>query len=411
MRFYEFEAKRLLTKQGVPTPKGGLASTPEEAERLAAELEGPVVLKSQVLAGGRMKAGGVRFADSRAEAKDAAGEILALEIKGQLPAGILVEAKTQARREYYLGVTYDALAKLPVAIFSDMGGIDIEQVAEQHPEHVARAHFSSLLSLSEFRMKELVASLGIEGRELTALTGVASRLARTFLRYDLTLAEINPLAQLEDGSASLTTGGSFVALDCHLDMEDEARTRQGEALAELGVGEHETRQGRPPTDFERRGAQVDAVDPRGVAGRVVEFDGDLGLVIGGGGGSLTIFDAIKRHGGRPANYCEIGGNPSVLKACELTKLILSKPGVEKIAVIMNVVSNTRVDIVARGVVKGVVESGYEPAEKIAIFRIPGAWEGEGSKILKKYGVEYCDRTVSISEAARRAVEKLRTAKA
>ena len=109
----------------------------------------------------------------------------------------------------------------------------------------------------------------------------------------------------------------------------------------------------------------------------------------------------------PANYCEIGGNPSVQKACELTKLILSKPGVEKIAVIMNVVSNTRVDIVARGVIKGVVESGYDPAEKIAIFRIPGSWEDEGFKILEKYGVEYCDRTVPMSEAARRAVEKVK----
>ncbi|MCH7954025.1 MAG: succinate--CoA ligase, partial [Chloroflexi bacterium] len=134
-----------------------------------------------------------------------------------------------------------------------------------------------------------------------------------------------------------------------------------------------------------------------------------GLVIGAGGGSLTIFDAVQRHGGKPANYCEIGGNPSVKKACELTKLVLSKPGVEKIAVIMNVVSNTRVDIVARGVVKGVIESGFEPAEKIVFFRIPGAWESEGFKILEKYGVEYGDRTVSMSEAARRAVEKLGSA--
>src|SRR3990172_4466462 len=182
------------------------------------------------------------------------------------------------------------------------------------------------------------------------------------------LAEINPLGQLEDGA--------FVALDCHLDMEEEARDRHQTLLDELGIGKDEPRQGRPPTEFETRGAQVDAVEARGVAGRVVEFDGNLGCVIGAGGGSLTIFDAIKRHGGRPANYCEIGGNPSVNKACGLTKLILSKPGVEKIAVIMNVVSNPRVDIVARGVIKGVVESGYDPAKKILFFRIPGAWEGE-----------------------------------
>jgi succinyl-CoA synthetase beta subunit/citryl-CoA synthetase large subunit len=171
----------------------------------------------------------------------------------------------------------------------------------------------------------------------------------------------------------------------------------------------EKRQARPPTPFEIEGERVDSVDPRGVAGRVVEFEGDLGLVIGAGGGSLTLFDAIRKHGGRPANYCEIGGNPSVAKTCALTKLILSKPGVRKIAVMMNVVSNTRVDIVARGVVKGVIESGFAPAERIAIFRIPGSWEQEGFKILRRYGVEYCDRSVSMYEAAGRAVAKMREA--
>jgi len=400
MRFYEFEAKKLLAKHGVRLPEGGTAETPEEAGKLAAEVGGPVVLKSQVLTGGRMKAGGVKFADAPREAQKEAAAILDLEISGQRPRGVLVEAKAAVVKEYYAAVTYDALAKLPVMIFSDMGGIDIEQVAEEHPEHVAKANFSSLLPFSDFKAKEMIASLGIGSGELVRLTDVMSRLALVFSQYGLTLAEINPLAQLEDGS--------FVALDCHIDMEEEARDRQTAILEELGVGREETRQARPPTEFEIKGAEVDAQDHRGVAGRVVEFDGNLGLVIGAGGGSLTIFDAIRKHGGRPANYCEIGGNPSVNKAKELTKLILSKPGVEKIAIIMNVVSNTRVDIIARGVIKAVVESGYDPAEKIAIFRIPGAWEEDGFKILAKYGVEYCDRTVSMSEAARRAVEKVGT---
>ena len=143
-----------------------------------------------------------------------------------------------------------------------------------------------------------------------------------------------------------------------------------------------------------------------MAGNVTEFDGDLGLVIGAGGGSLTLFDAVRAHGGRPANYCEIGGNPSVAKACGLAKLVLEKPGVDKIAVMMSIVSNTRVDIVARGVIKACLELGMDPAEKIAIFRIPGAWEDEGYKILERYGVEYADRSVSMHEAARRAVEKI-----
>ena len=123
----------------------------------------------------------------------------------------------------------------------------------------------------------------------------------------------------------------------------------------------------------------------------------------GQGATLTAFDAVQQHGGQPANYCEIGGNPSVLKVKELTRHILSKPDVERIAIIMNVVSNTRVDLVARGVVKGILESVKKPSETVAVFRVPGAWEQEGFKILSKYGVPFCDRTVSIDQAARLAV--------
>jgi succinyl-CoA synthetase beta subunit/citryl-CoA synthetase large subunit len=398
MRFYEYEAKALARKAGIPTSKGGAATTPDEAARIAGEIGGDVVLKSQVLTGGRMKAGGIQFASSPDEARAHAERILKLEINGQAPRNVLVESKQPVKKEYYAGIIYDGVAKLPVAIFSDMGGIDIEQVAEEHPDHVARVHFSTFQPLQEYKFKELVASLGISGNELNQISRIIARLARAFLTYGLTLAEINPLAQLEDGS--------IIALDSHCDMEEEARDQQKALLDELGVGADETRQAREPTPFEIAGAQVDASDHRGVAGRVVEFDGNLGCVIGAGGGSLTIFDALRKHGGKPANYCEIGGNPSVRKAKELTKLILSKRGVEKICVIMNVVSNTRVDIVARGVIKGVVESGYDPSEKIAIFRIPGSWEDDGFKILEKYGVEYADRTVPMSEAARRAVAKV-----
>jgi succinyl-CoA synthetase beta subunit/citryl-CoA synthetase large subunit len=397
MRFYEFEAKALLAKNGVPTSKGGAATTVDEAVRIAGGIDGEVVLKSQVLSGGRMKAGGIQFATTPDEVRKHAEHILKLVINEQAPRCVLVESKQPVKKEYYAGIIYDGNAKLPVAIFSDMGGIDIEEVAETHPEHVARVHFSTFQPLQEFKFKELVASLGISGNELNQLSRIVSRLARTFLAHGLTLAEINPLAQLEDGS--------FIALDSHMDMEDEARDQQRSVLEDLGIGPDETRQSREPTEFEMRVAQVDAEDHRGVV-RVVEFDGNLGCVIGAGGGSLTIFDALKKHGGRPANYCEIGGNPSVHKAQELTKLILKQPGVEKICVIMNVVSNTRVDIVARGVIKGVIESGRDPATTIAIFRIPGSWEADGFKILEKYGVEYADRTVPMSEAARRAVVKV-----
>ncbi len=398
MRFYEYESRRILAREDIPLSDHGFATTAAEARAIAERIDGPVVVKSQVLTGGRMKAGGVRFADTANEAEAHAAEILVLEINGHMPRGVLVDARAEITQEYYAGVIYDGVRKLPTFVFSDMGGIDIEEVAERHPNRIARGHFSTLLPQMDFRAKDVVASLGISGRELTRLTPILSRLGGLLVKYDMTLAEINPLAQLADGT--------FVAVDAHMDMEGEARTRQRELLDELGVSDEETRQAREPTEFEIEGERIDAADHRGVAGNVTEFDGNLGLVIGAGGGSLTLFDAVQTHGGRPANYCEIGGNPSVSKTCNLTKLVLSKPGVEKIAVMMSIVSNTRVDIVARGVIKACVESGRDPAETIAIFRIPGAWEEEGFKILERYGVEYRDRTVSMHEAARQAVEKV-----
>ena len=398
MRFYEHESETLFARHGMPLGRSGLARSAADAARVTSEIGGPVVLKSQVLSGGRMKAGAVRFADTPEEASQLFDEILPIVVNGQRAESVLVEEKSAIAQEYYAGVTWDGRRKRPVLIFSDMGGIDIEEVAEKHPEHVSKTHISTILPFTPRLAKEAISATGVTGAALNRLTPIVASLVEVFLRTDLTLAEINPLARLEDGR--------FIVLDGHVDLEAEARDRHRALLDELGIRPEETRQARPPTDFEIRGAQVDASDHRGVAGNVVEFDGNLGLVIGAGGGSLTLFDAVRDQGGKPANYCEIGGNPSVRKACELTKLVLGKPGVEKIAVMMNVVSNTRVDIVARGVIKGCVESGRDPAETIAIFRIPGAWEDEGFKILEKYGVEYCDRTVSMYEAAGRAVAKL-----
>ncbi|MCH8133677.1 MAG: acetate--CoA ligase family protein [Myxococcales bacterium] len=398
MRFYEHESKALFARHGLPLAKNGLAHSADEARRVALELSGPVVLKSQVLSGGRMKAGAVKFAETPDEAGPFFDTIMGIEVNGQKPTSVLVEAKSPIAQEYYVGVTWDGRRKLPVVIFSDMGGIDIEEVAEKHPDHVSKTHLSTILPISPRIAKEAIGATGVTGSDLNKLTPIVFALIEIFLMYDLTLAEINPLAKLEDGR--------FLVLDGHVDMEAEARDTHRKLLDEIGIRPEETRQARPPTEFEIKGAQVDASDPRGVAGNVVEFDGNLGLIIGAGGGSLTLFDAVRNQGGKPANYCEIGGNPSVKKACALTKLVLSKPGVEKIAVMMNVVSNTRVDIVARGVIKGVVESGLDPKETIAIFRIPGSWEAEGFKILEKYGVEYCDRSVSMFEAAGRAVAKM-----
>jgi succinyl-CoA synthetase beta subunit/citryl-CoA synthetase large subunit len=399
MRFFEYESRKVVERAGIPVTRYGFATSADEARRIAEEIGGPTVVKSQVLTGGRMKAGGVKFADTPEEAAAHAEAILQLEIGGHMPRGVLVDPKAEVKQELYAGVVWDGTRKQPMMLFSDMGGIDIEEVAQSHPDHVGRGHFSNLLPFSEFQAKQAIASVGLTGSALNRLTPIVTRLARLFQEHDLTLAEINPLAQLEDGA--------FVALDAHMEMEDEARPRQQQLLAELGIAEDEAREGHEPSSFEAAVDAIDSADHRGVIqGKDTGFHGNLGLVIGAGGGSLTLTDAVRSQGGKPANYSEIGGNPSVAKACGLAKQVLQKDGVDKIAVMMSIVSNTRVDIVARGVIKACLELGRDPADTIAIFRIPGAWEEEGFKLLDRYGIEYCDRSVSMHEAARRAVEKV-----
>src|SRR5882762_2974370 len=202
MRFFEFESRAVVAKAGIPVTKYGFAQTADDAERHAEH--------------GRN-----------------------LEIGGHMPRGVLVDSRAAVKHEYYAGVVWDGIRKRPVMLFSDMGGIDIEEVADQHPDHVARAQFSTLRPFSDWQAKQLVASLGITGSALNRLTPILARLARLFLTYDMTLAEINPLGELTDGS--------FIALDAHMDMENEARPRQKPLLKELGVGDEETRQAREAT--------------------------------------------------------------------------------------------------------------------------------------------------------------------
>ncbi|KPK28165.1 MAG: hypothetical protein AMK69_09275 [Nitrospira bacterium SG8_3] len=393
MRLLEVESKEILKKYGIPVPTGQAVSRSKDLQ-----MEGPVVLKAQIPIGGRGKAGGIIEAERQEEAISGIEHLLSTEVRGYRPKTILVEEKIAVEQEFFAAVTYDTVAKSPLAIFSQEGGVDIEELAACQPEKVRREYFSARGRLPQYRAREIISDAGVSGKMLIGLGSVLSILADIFLDYDATLAEINPIA--------LTDEGKLVALDCHLEIDDDAIFRH-KGIAEKQHDQDRYVGGRRSTDFERKAAEIDNLDHRGVAGRMIEFDGTLGLIIGGGGASLTAFDAVQQHGGDPANYCEIGGNPSVLKVQELTKHILSKPSVEKIAVIMNVVSNTRVDMVARGVVKGILESGKDPSETVAVFRVPGAWEEEGFKILSKYGVPYCDRTVSIDEAAKMAVERMK----
>jgi succinyl-CoA synthetase beta subunit/citryl-CoA synthetase large subunit len=390
MRTLEHESKEILKGYGIAVPSSQLVSKAEDLQ-----VDRPVMLKVQIPSGGRGHAGGVVRVSSEGEAKAALKRLFDTEIRGYRATRVLVEEAIEVAQEFFMAVTYDTLAKRPIAIFSQKGGVDIEALALRHPDSVRKETFSVRAGLPPYRAREIISEGGVSGKKLLGLGNVLSRLADVFLDSDATLAEINPLA--------LTAEGKVLALDCHFEIDDDALFRQKDkASKEEEQGRYQG--GRSTTEFERKAAEIDGLDHRGVAGRVIEFDGTLGLIIGGGGASLTAFDAVQHHGGRPANYCEVGGNPSVLKVKELTKHILSKPNVQKIAVIMNVVSNTRVDLVARGVVKGILEAGRMPAKTVAVFRVPGAWEEEGFKILDKYGVSYCKRDVSIDEAAKIAVD-------
>lgn len=392
MRLFEWEAKTVLREAGLAVPRGKVVSDPAGARRVSLNLGGRVAVKAQVLQGGRMKAGLIRFADNADGAARAAACLLGRSVDRVPVTQLLVEEAISVQAEYFAGITYDDACRRPVLVLSGKGGVHVEDEAREG--HVVRLPLDPRRSPPSFQVKEAAWDMGLRGLGLTAATAAIDVLIDCFFAMDATLLEVNPLGQLNTGN--------WVALDAHIALDDDAIFRQDTLmrrfqLLERGEGH------RPLTPLEHEAREIDALDHRGVAGRVVEFQGEIGLLIGGGGASLTAFDAVRQAGGRPANYCEVGGNPSVRKVAALTRLLLGKPGVRRLAVIMNVVSNTRADLMARGVIEGCFQAGREPSEAIAVFRIPGSWEAESRELLNHYSVRYAGRDVSIDQAAQVAV--------
>ncbi|HVF10223.1 MAG TPA: ATP-grasp domain-containing protein [Abditibacteriaceae bacterium] len=394
MRLLEHQSKELLASFGLNFTQSIVVDSAVAAREAVVQLGSPAVLKAQVPFGGRGKAGAVLFVENDREAEAAARQLLGREVRGVRVEKISIEPKLSFARELYLGATWDTATKLPVALLSAAGGVDVES----SQGNIARRTFDPSLGLRAYEGREMAAEIGLAGRVLIGVGSHLEKLAQAFLTLDAVTAEINPL--VEEGS-------TLTGLDAHLEIDDDAAYRQQARLAPLGEITS-TAAGRPPTPLEIEAARIDALDHRGVAGRVVEFDGDLGLLIGGGGASLTVFDAIQRHGGNPANYCEVGGNPTEAKVAALTHLLLSKPGVKKLAVIMNVVNNTRADVMARGVLDGLRAAGLEPATTISVFRIPGSWEQEARGLLAAAGVEALGRETSLDACARLAVARTST---
>jgi len=381
MRVLEFEAKQLLREKGLPIPLGEIAISPLEAARAAQSLGGTVVIKAQLPTGGRMKAGGIRFASSPDEAETEANALFTQRIHGFSIERVLVENRIEIDREIFIGMLYDPESRSATLVASASGGIEVEAARE-----VIRRSFSCVIPTSEYIGRQVAADLGFSGQNLLRLGSLVTQLMQCFLIWDATLLEINPLVVGKDSR--------WWIADVHLELDDDAAFRQHDLLEKLPSS---CNQAESKSEFEIHAKQINQKDHRGVAGRLVPFEGNLGLLIGGGGASLTIFDAVLDAGLSPANYCEIGGNPSVWKIQELTKLILNQPQVDRLAVIMNVVSNTRVDLVARGVIKGILQMGKEPSKVIAGFRIPGSWEDEGKAILSYYGVPYFGRETGIDQ--------------
>jgi succinyl-CoA synthetase beta subunit len=390
MRLLEHQSRKLLSEYGVAFTDSIVVTTAEAAAAAAQTLGAAVMVKAQVPFGGRAKAGAVRSAETPAAAAHQAAELLGMDLRGVIVDTVSVEVKISFTRELYAAVAWDSTDKLPVALFTIAGGIDVEQ----SDEPCARKTFDPRTGLSVADSREMAIEMGLDGDVRDAAASLLIQLATAFLETDAVLIEINPLVEQADAT--------LLGLDAHVEIEDDAMFRQAARLTPLGKL-ISTSAGRPPTLLEQEAARIDAMDHRGVAGRVVEFDGDLALLIGGGGASLTVFDAILDYGGKPANYCEIGGNPTPEKVAALTELLLSKPAVTSLAVIMNVVNNTRADDIATGVLAGVRQAGREPARIISLFRVPGNREQETHDVLRAAGVPFCGREVSLDQCARRAV--------
>lgn len=393
MRLYEFEGKRVFKLYHIPVPEGDVCRTLEEAVEIAHKIGFPVMVKAQSLKGGRGKAGGIKSAEDENSVRSAFMEIREKGILGEKVENFLIEKKLNVKEEFYLGITIDEIRKRNLLLFGK-GGIEVEEGAKE----IERVHIHPLIGVQPFVAKTLISRKGIKGKVLLKISEIAVKLYRLYTEMDCILAEINPLI--------LTEEEEIFAGDARIEIDDDATGRQEENLRKLGIPIREEK-AREPTPMEIEARKIDRIDHRGVAGRVVEFDGDIALIIGGGGASLTVFDAILRFGGKPANYCEIGGNPTVKKVQKLTELLMKKKGIKALGVITNVLSNTRVDLVARGVIKGLLNSGIDPKKFPVIFRVPGSWEEEGFRILEKYGIKYFTREHTMEEAAKYLVEMVK----
>jgi succinyl-CoA synthetase beta subunit len=377
VKIQEADAKKLLLAQGLPVPPWEVARSPAEARAAAHRLlhaGGQVVIKAQVLVGGRGKAGGVKLAASDDEAEHVADDILGMSIKGITVRKVLVAPAADIVAEYYLAAVLDRAARTILLMGSAEGGVEIEQVAASNPEAIVRIHVDPLLGLRDWQARELGFRMGL-GKHLKAAVGIAKGLVRTMLANDADLVEINPLAVVREGSEE-----RLVCLDAKITLDDSALFRHPDHEAMRDPDEEE------PADAEARRHDIS----------FIHLEGTIGCMVNGAGLAMTTMDLVKRAGGEPANFLDIGGGAKAERVAAAMRLILAEPKVE--AILVNIFGGiTRGDEVALGL----IEARKQQARDVPmVVRIVGTNAAEAAKLLEEAHFETAQ---SLDEAAAKAV--------
>ncbi|TML72089.1 MAG: ADP-forming succinate--CoA ligase subunit beta [Actinobacteria bacterium] len=377
MDLYEYQGKELFGRFGIPVSDGRLATTAAEARAAAEALGGPVVVKAQVLTGGRGKAGGVKLADGPDDAEEKAGGILGLDIRGHVVRKLWVERASDIAKEYYLSVTFDRGAKQPLFMLTREGGVEIEQVAEENPEALARLHVDPLEGFQPYQARRLIYGAGIDDpSEQKQILAIIGKLYRCFVESDAMLCEINPLIVTPDGEVK--------ALDSKCTVDDSALFRHAD-IAKM--------------------RDVEAADPLETFARekgvtYVKLDGEVGILGNGAGLSMSTVDVVVVAGGRPANFCDLGGGGDAQGVVDALEVITRDDQVRSI--FFNIFGGiTRCDEVARGILTALDQMQITMP---IVVRLDGTNADEGRKILADAAPANLHVEPTMLDAAQRAVE-------
>jgi succinyl-CoA synthetase beta subunit len=378
MDLMEYQGKNLFRKHGVPTtPQGEIATTADEAERLAGEFDVPVMVKAQVLTGGRGKAGGVKYCPDVAAARENAENILGLDIKGHIVEKVLVEPASDIAEEYYLSILHDRVSKGYKVIASVEGGVEIEETNRTNPEKVAKVDIDPTEGLSTDRARSLLEEVQFPADHLDELADFLVKLYEGFVASDATLFEVNPLILTEDGR--------IIALDSKVSIDGNAEFRQEELFADAESGGGEELE----VEAKRKGLQY------------VKLDGDIGIMGNGAGLVMSTLDVVNQAGGKPANFLDAGGGASAESMAEGIAFVLSDPAVK--VMLINIFGGiTRCDDVARGVLGAMDQLGDVPQK--LVVRLDGTNAEEGRRLLEEAGHANLVPAEKMIEAAEKVVE-------